>query len=206
MSAEQPPGGPGSPEGRPPRGPAGQPPGNNVEGPKPFWRRTPFLMAAPPLALAIIITVVGCVSSSSTSSPTTSSSASAQASQASGSPSASGSGSASGSPSPLAPSPTTAAPAPPTTAPPAAPTTAPAQGASCNASVHTYPDSDHDEWYNDVYVSSSQPDTKVIASGGGYSHYFWTDGSGSADVYLDGPPPGTLITVTVGGATCTASG
>jgi hypothetical protein len=104
-------------------------------------------------------------------------------------------------PSQPAPSPTTAAPVPTTTSP-APPTTASAHGAWCTANVHTYPDSDNDEWYNDVYVSSNQPDTEVIASGGGYSHSWWTDGSGSAVVYLDGPPPGTAITVTVGGATC----
>ena len=74
-------------------GPARQPTGSNPGGPKPFWRRTPFLMVVPPLALVMIITVVGCVSSSSTSSPTASSSASAQASQPSGSPSASAGGS-----------------------------------------------------------------------------------------------------------------
>src|ERR1035437_5954737 len=74
-------------------GPARQPTGSNPDGPKPFWRRTPFLMAVPPLALVMIITVVGCVSSSSTSSPTASSSASAQVSQASGAPSASAGGS-----------------------------------------------------------------------------------------------------------------
>lgn len=70
------------------------------------------------------------------------------------------------------------------------------------------PDStpDNDEGYNDVYVSSNQPDTEVIASGGGYSKPWSTDESGGTVVYLDGPPPGTLITVTVGGATCTVSG
>ena len=102
----------------------GQPPGNDPEGPKGFWRRTPFLMAAPPLAFVIIIAVVGCVTSSSTGSTAASFSASFSAS-ASGSPSASGSGSSSGSPSPPVPSPRTAPPAPPTTAPPAPPTTAP---------------------------------------------------------------------------------
>lgn len=120
MSEEQRTGSPDSSDGRPPRGPAGQPPSSNPEGPKPFWRRIPFLMAAPPLALVLVITVVGCVSGS-TSSPTTSFfSASAQASQA-GSPSASASGSSGPSPSPSSnnpqplpstPAPTSAAPAP----------------------------------------------------------------------------------------------
>ncbi|MGH3191537.1 MAG: hypothetical protein ACRDPY_50595 [Streptosporangiaceae bacterium] len=32
-----------------------------------------------------------------------------------------------------------------------------------------------------------------------------TDGSGYALIYLNGPPPGARITVTVGGATCTTS-
>lgn len=113
MSERQRTGSPDSSEGRPPRGPAGQPPRSNPEGPKPFWRRTPFLMAAPPLALVMIITVVGCVSSS-TSSPTASFSASTQASQASGSPSASASGSPSPSSSPSSNSPQ---PLPPTLAP-----------------------------------------------------------------------------------------
>jgi hypothetical protein len=31
------------------------------------------------------------------------------------------------------------------------------------------------------------------------------DGSGYALIYLNGPPPGAQITVTVGGATCTTS-
>jgi hypothetical protein len=69
MGEEQPPGGAETPEGQPPGGPAGQPPGSNPQGPKPFWRRTPFLMAAPPLTFIAIVTIVGCVS---TSSPTAS--------------------------------------------------------------------------------------------------------------------------------------
>ncbi|MGD0607324.1 MAG: hypothetical protein ABSA53_27545 [Streptosporangiaceae bacterium] len=59
--------------------------------------------------------------------------------------------------------------------------------------------------WNDVYVHSDQPDTPVTASADGYSHTWDTESSGYADVYLDGPPPGVLITVTVGGETCTAS-
>ena len=66
-------------------------------------------------------------------------------------------------------------------------------------------DSDHDEWYNDVYVNSDLPDTGATASGGDYSHTYPTNSSGYADVWLNGPPPGTEITVTVGGATCTTS-
>jgi hypothetical protein len=54
----------------------------------------------------------------------------------------------------------------------------------------------------DVYVHSNRPDQSVTASGGGYSHSYYTDSSGYADVYLRGPQPGQQITVTVGGATC----
>ena len=115
-----------------------------------------------------------------------------------------------GGPSP-SPSPTpTRSPSPTPTPPVPSPTpsrthTPPPGGAWCTASVKTYPDSDQDEWYNDVKVRSNQPDASVTASGGDYSHSWWTDGSGSALVYLDGPPPGTEITVTVGGATCYTS-
>lgn len=51
----------------------GQPAGNNAQGPKPFWRRTPFLMAAPPLTFIAIMIIAGCVSTSSTSSQVASS-------------------------------------------------------------------------------------------------------------------------------------
>jgi hypothetical protein len=66
-------------------------------------------------------------------------------------------------------------------------------------------DYDHDEWLNDVYVHSNQPDEDATASGGGDSWSYYTNSSGYADIYLNGPPPGTLITVTVGGATCATS-
>lgn len=56
-----------------------------------------------------------------------------------------------------------------------------------------------------MYVHSNQPYSDAHASGGGYSWSYETDGTGYAEIYLNGPPPGTLITVTVGGATCTAS-
>jgi hypothetical protein len=55
-------------------------------------------------------------------------------------------------------------------------------------------------------VKSYQADAKVTASSGSYSHSWYTDESGSAVVYLDGPAPGAAITVTVDGATCTVSG
>ncbi len=57
-----------------------------------------------------------------------------------------------------------------------------------------------------MYVHSNQPYTDATASADGYSFGYETDGSGYALIYLNGPPPGALITVTVGGATCTTSG
>jgi hypothetical protein len=43
------------------------------------------------------------------------------------------------------------------------------------------------------------------AAAAGYSHSYQTDSSGYALIYLNGPPPGAQITVTVGAATCTTS-
>jgi phosphatidylserine/phosphatidylglycerophosphate/cardiolipin synthase-like enzyme len=43
------------------------------------------------------------------------------------------------------------------------------------------------------------------ATAGSYSHTYRTNGSGYALIYLNGPPPGARITVTVGNATCTTS-
>jgi hypothetical protein len=54
-------------------------------------------------------------------------------------------------------------------------------------------------------VHSNQPDKDATATADGYSHSYWTNGSGYALIYLNGPPPGVRITVTVGGATCTTS-
>ena len=82
--------------------------------------------------------------------------------------------------------------------PPAASTS----GASCTATASVY-DASRDE--NNVYVHSNQSDQEATATAGGYSHSYRTDGSGYALVYLNGPPPGARITVTVGGATCTTS-
>jgi hypothetical protein len=102
-------------------------------------------------------------------------------------------------------------PPPPAPTPSPTPTAAAApppqhhSGAWCSASVHSFMDYDHDEWLNDVYVHSNQPDEDATASGGGDSWSYYTNSSGYADIYLNGPPPGTLITVTVGGATCTTS-
>jgi hypothetical protein len=99
MSEEPPLDGPENPQGQPPGDSPGQAPWSNPQGKKPFWRRTAFLMAAPPLTLATIITIVGCVSSSSTAGFP--SAAAGSPSAAAGSPSA-----AAGSPSAAAPSPT----------------------------------------------------------------------------------------------------
>ena len=62
----------------------------------------------------------------------------------------------------------------------------------------------HDD-ENNVYVHSNQPYQDATATADGYSHTYQTNGSGYALIYLNGPPPGAQITVTVGGATCTTS-
>jgi cardiolipin synthase len=89
---------------------------------------------------------------------------------------------------------------------PAAAATQPApakgSGASCTATASVY--NAHDD-ENNVYVHSNQPDQSATASAGSYSHSYTTNGSGYALIYLNGPPPGVQITVTVGGATCTTS-
>ena len=82
--------------------------------------------------------------------------------------------------------------------PPAASTT----GDRCTATASVY-DASRDE--NNVYVHSNRPDQEATAKADGYSHSYRTDGSGYALIYLNGPPPGARITVTVGGATCTTS-
>lgn len=89
-------------------------------------------------------------------------------------------------------------------APPAAakPTPVGSGAAWCTATASVY-DAARDE--NNVYVHSNQPGQDATASADGYSHYYRTDSSGYALIYLNGPPPGARITVTVGGATCTAS-
>ena len=75
-------------------------------------------------------------------------------------------------------------------------------GATCTATASVY-NAARDE--NNVYVHSNQPDQEATATADGYSHSYKTDGSGYALIYLNGPPPGAQITVTVGGATCTTS-
>jgi hypothetical protein len=102
-------------------------------------------------------------------------------------------------PSPTtAPAPTTPAPAPTT----AAPAQAPASTAWCKATASVY--NVQKDW-NNVYVNSNQPYRSATASADGYSWSYETNGSGYALIYLNGPPPGAEITVTVGGATCTTS-
>jgi cardiolipin synthase A/B len=84
-----------------------------------------------------------------------------------------------------------------------APTAAPGSGAAwCTATASVYNASDDE---NNVYVHSNQADDEATATAAGYSHSYWTDSSGYALIYLNGPPPGAEITVTVGGATCTTS-
>jgi cardiolipin synthase A/B len=75
-------------------------------------------------------------------------------------------------------------------------------GAKCTATASVY-DASRDE--NNVYVHSNQRDREATATADGYSHSYETNGSGYALIYLNGPAPGARITVTVGGATCTAS-
>ena len=75
-------------------------------------------------------------------------------------------------------------------------------GAWCTVTASVY-DAEDDE--NNVYVHSNQPYQAATATADGYSHTYQTDGSGYALIYLNGPPPGAQITVTVAGATCTAN-
>jgi phosphatidylserine/phosphatidylglycerophosphate/cardiolipin synthase-like enzyme len=82
------------------------------------------------------------------------------------------------------------------------PPPAPGSGAKCTATASVY-DASRDE--NNVYVYSNQPEKEATATADGYSHSYKTNGSGYALIYLNGPPPGVRITVTVGGATCTTS-
>jgi cardiolipin synthase len=77
-----------------------------------------------------------------------------------------------------------------------------ASSARCTATATVY-NANYDE--NNVYLYSNQPYTTATASADGYSHSWETNGSGYALIYLNGPPPGALITVRVGKATCTAS-
>jgi hypothetical protein len=106
------------------------------------------------------------------------------------------------SPSP-SPSPSAAPAPPPSSAPaPVSTTPPPAAAAWCTATASVY---DASRNWNNVYVNSNQPYRSATASADGYSWSYETNGSGYAEIYLNGPPPGVLITVTVGGATCTTS-
>jgi hypothetical protein len=101
------------------------------------------------------------------------------------------------------PSPASSPPAPvppPTSAPAPAPTRASGAWCTATASVYYAPDDE-----NNVYVHSNQPYTDATASADGHSWSYETNGSGYALIYLNGPPPGAQITVTVGGATCYTS-
>ena len=75
-------------------------------------------------------------------------------------------------------------------------------GATCTATASVYDAARHE---NNVYVHSNQPHTEATAKADGYSHSYRTNSSGYALIYLNGPAAGAKITVTVGGATCTAS-
>jgi cardiolipin synthase A/B len=75
-------------------------------------------------------------------------------------------------------------------------------GASCTATASVYNASR--DW-NNVYVHSNQAHKTATARADGYSHAYETNGSGYALIYLNGPPAGVTITVTVGGATCRTS-
>lgn len=110
-------------------------------------------------------------------------------------------------PTPAATTPAPTSAAPPvnsaTSAPPAAaPAPAPNPAAWCTATASVY--NAKYNW-NNVYVHSNQPYRSATASADGHSWSYETDGSGYALIYLNGPPPGATITVTVGGATCTTS-
>ena len=83
-----------------------------------------------------------------------------------------------------------------------APPPAATSGAKCTATATVY---DASRKENNVYVRSNQSGQEATAKADGYSGSYRTDGSGYALIYLNGPPPGARITVTVGGATCTAS-
>ena len=85
-----------------------------------------------------------------------------------------------------------------------APATSPAPSsgpASCTATASVYNADKHE---NNVYVHSNHPHQKATATADGYSGNYETDGSGYALIYLNGPLTGAQVTVTVGGATCTA--
>lgn len=115
---------------------------------------------------------------------------------ASASPSASPSPSLSPSSNPPSPSPTSPAP----TSPAYTQSSTPSPWCTATASVY---DASSNE--NNIYVRSNQPYTDAIANADGYSWSYETNGSGYALIFLNGPAEGADVTVTVGGATCTAT-
>ncbi len=115
------------------------------------------------------------------------------------SPTPSPSPSPSPTPSP-SPSFSSSPPPPPPTSPAPVQTTASGAWCTATASVYYAPDDE-----NNVYVNSNQPYTDATASADGYSWSYETNSSGYAVIYLNGPPAGADITVTVGAATCTAT-
>jgi hypothetical protein len=78
----------------------------------------------------------------------------------------------------------------------------PRPAAWCTATASVY-NAEYD--WNNVYVHSNQPYTDATAAADGYSWSYETNSSGYAEIYLNGPPPGARITVTVGAATCYTS-
>jgi hypothetical protein len=85
-----------------------------------------------------------------------------------------------------------AAPYSPEAASARAPTTGP--GARCTATASIY---DARDDRNNVYVHSNQPGQNATASAARYSRSYETNSSGYALIYLNDPPPGAHITVTV---------
>jgi cardiolipin synthase len=94
--------------------------------------------------------------------------------------------------------PTSSAPAPPSGAPSPA-----ASGASCQASAAPANDGYSGDYNFDV--TSNQPDTDATASDSSDTWSHDTNGSGDAVITLYHTTPGEPITVTVGGATCSAT-
>jgi phosphatidylserine/phosphatidylglycerophosphate/cardiolipin synthase-like enzyme len=88
-----------------------------------------------------------------------------------------------------------------TTTPTALPTAG--GGPSCRATASPANDGYPEDY--DVYVTSDQPDQKATASDANDTWSEYTSGSGSATIRLYHSSAGEAITVTVGGAQCSAS-
>ena len=98
--------------------------------------------------------------------------------------------------------------APPFEAAPVTTTTSTAQptkggGPSCSATASSADDGYPEDY--DVYVTSNQPDQKATASDANDTWSEYTNGSGSATIRLYHTSADEAITVTVGGAQCSAS-